>query len=100
MFGRRAADPKIPQLFEGGTYDGVYADIATNPQGIQRVEAVSHLFGVGGVKRGYVTVFVFGPIDSDTGGESVKRFITSNNDVQAIINDCIPLYEGLPRAQR
>jgi hypothetical protein len=99
LFGRRAADPKIPQLFEGGTYDGVYADIATNPEGIQRVEAVSHLFGVGGVKRGYVTVFVFGPVDPDTGGPT-KRFITSNDDLQAIIKNCIPLYEGLPRATR
>lgn len=44
-----------------------YADAEKNPEGIHRVEAVQHLFAVGGAHRGYTTVFVYGPVDEDTG---------------------------------
>lgn len=63
---------------------GIYSDAEKNPEGVFRVEAVQHLFGVGGYKRGYVTVFATGPVDEDTGAAEVSggpaRFIKTDAD--------------------
>lgn len=50
------------------------------PDGIHRVEAVTHLFAAGGVNKGYTTVFVFGPCDPNTGEQESKRLISTDED--------------------
>lgn len=79
-----------------------YTDLLTNPEGIHRVEAVQHLFAVGGVHRGYSTVFVYGPVDEDTGqagggfaengqldAASAPRFIRTDADFNRIAEGCL-----------
>lgn len=70
LFGRRAYGPQDIALDASKEY---YADKGTNPDGIQRVETVQHLFAVGGPQRGYVTAFVWGPPDDDTGAIFVSE---------------------------
>lgn len=101
LFGRRYLEGD--KNHEGGDAsafkDGVYADADYNPEGVFRVEAVQHLFGVGGFKRGYVTVFATGPVDEDTGAAEVTgapaRFIRNESQYSAIFYGADPLTDEL-----
>lgn len=66
LFGRRANYKQENPLNDNEDTRG-YQDTDYNPAGVHRVEAVQHLFAVGGPDKGYATAFVYGPADEDTG---------------------------------
>lgn len=91
LFGRRydsdgknayAGNATALKTVSGGRQ--IYSDLDHNPEGIHRVEAVQHMFAVGGVKRGYVSVVLCGPPDLDGVSEGANRIIRSNADFEAI----------------
>lgn len=90
LFGRRyhEADPKT--LVNEYNPDNI---TDPNPEGIYRVEAITHLFAIGGVANAYKSVFVVGPVDTNTGAAETKRLMQTDADwktVQRIdINDMI-----------
>lgn len=99
MFGRRfnskgqnayggdatSTTGKQAEAGQGATITrSVYSDLTHNPEGIHRVEAVQHMFAVGGIKRGYVSVVLCGPVDFEGYTETSNRVIKSEPDMDAI----------------
>jgi hypothetical protein len=73
---------------------GIYDDLEANHEGIHRIEAVQHMFAVGGVKRGYVSVVLCGPIDLDGSTDNgVNRVIRTEVEFNAIRNQCLTATE-------
>jgi hypothetical protein len=91
LFGRRY-HPALPETLSmgyAGDKDNIKSQQYThngrtylNPEGIFRVEGLTHLFAVGSIKNGYKTVMILGPVDPDTGNP--KRLIKSNEDLKEI----------------
>jgi hypothetical protein len=75
LFGMRydpkANDPKSKAVTYG-------------PEGIHRVESVSHMFAAGGPSKGYTTVFSFGPCDPPMGEAESRRLIETDEQWKAI----------------
>ena len=71
---------KDPRTQRKPAEGGGYADDEYNPEGVYRVEAVTNLFALGGVSRGYTTVFIFGPADPPT-------VLTTRSAPRLIVND-------------
>lgn len=68
LFGRRFDEQGNNQDGNNVTTDGSYSDRDFNPEGIYRVEGITHIFATGGIGTGFRTVFLFGPRDEDTSG--------------------------------
>lgn len=55
------------------------------PEGVFRIEAITHLFAVGGAQMGYRSVFILGPIDDDTGSADHPRLIKEDSDASKVL---------------
>lgn len=73
LFGKR---------FHEDTQDTNTLNSPGYPEGVNRIEAVTHLFAIGGTQQGFRSVFVMGPIDDDTGDP--KRLITATSDLASV----------------
>lgn len=92
LFGRRLKPNENPDtsLTEASAYDESdnlmpnqqKKPLFKNPDGVYRVEAITHMFATGGVQQGFKTVFVFGLLDDNAGDP--KRLITKDTDLDQI----------------
>jgi hypothetical protein len=91
LLGRFSKDG---QLDNRATLEGLLQPNSNNPDpgeitGIYRIEALSHLFAVGGVKRGYTTSFIFGPL-----GRGASLSLGTENNWVFDEKDLSPQFEG------